>query len=66
MSKLELEDVRIPGMTIVARIASTQAQTFQIEDSIADTTIWTGPRTLDHLVGFITEGAFAKTCCPPK
>ena len=32
----------------------------QIDDkpgtSIADTTAWTGPRTLDHLVEFIVKG----------
>ena len=35
----------------------------QIESSIADTTVWTGPRTLDHLVEFIMKSMLSR-CAP--
>jgi len=36
----------------------------QTESSIADTTVWTGPRTLDHLVEFIMKSMLSR-CVPP-
>jgi hypothetical protein len=42
-------------MTIMHELHS---QNIQVEGSIADTMRWTGPRTLDQLVDFITKGIY--------
>jgi protein CMS1 len=56
MSTLELGDMRIPGRLAGSFTHGLHSQDIQVEGSIADTTIWTGPRTLDQLVDFIVKG----------
>lgn len=60
MSALELHDMQIPsGHQDVFCLDISQ-----IDDksgtSIADSTVWTGSRTLDHLVEFIVKGVYTR------
>jgi hypothetical protein len=62
MSAIELEDIRIPGN--LRAPVHIQLLIFCLDytaDSIADTSIWTGPRTLDNLVDFIVKGSLPST-----
>ncbi|PPQ64672.1 hypothetical protein CVT26_002762 [Gymnopilus dilepis] len=55
-SSIELEDIRIPGAFYLSLLWKCKLKlTIQTESSIADTTQWTGPRNLDHLVDFISK-----------
>ena len=57
-SSIELEDLRIPGAFYLSLLWKCKLKlTIQTESSIADTTQWTGPRNLDHLVDFISKSA---------
>ena|ERR1700722_9912415 len=63
MSQIELDDLRIPGSWIYSYSLLTLSSLAnkQIEKSIADTSLWSSPRTLDRLVDFIAEGRTSTT-----
>ena len=60
MSELELEDLRLPGECSLRPFFLT-GLTGRLASAVTDTSLWTGPRTLDHLVEFIIKGEVVAT-----
>ena len=57
LTKLELQDTLIPGTHFCVQFCVRRADIdAQAESAIADTTTWTGSRTLADLVEFIVKG----------
>jgi protein CMS1 len=64
LSVVEMDDLRIPGTPMRERTNVQVQINLQIETSIADTTSWTGPRSLDQLVDFIMKSKQSPSLSP--
>lgn len=62
LSRIELEDIRIPGGWLLQKVLveSPQVHT-QTESAIIDASLWVTERTLDSLPDFIAKGRLPTT-----